>query len=118
MRIYCDSSHTEACFVVEGQEPVIVSYLEVVTNNVGEYKAVILVLEYAKVCELEDIEVFTDSEFVVNQVRGYDKHGQIWKRCKPHLLPYRDKTRQLVRLLNAKLDWIPREENLAGKVLE
>ena len=118
MKIYCDSSTKEACYVIEGQKPVIVTYSKPVTNNVGEYQAVVIALVEAQRLKTTGIELLTDSEFVVNQVRGYDKFGHTWERCLPHLLPYRDKVREL--LANSywiELKWIPRGENLAGKVL-
>jgi len=118
MRIYCDSSVKEACLVVEGQEPKIVSYPEAVTVNVGEYRAVLLALEEANYQHLVKATILTDSLLVVNQVNG------VWRCKKKHLLPYRDKVRDILLHMSFvparkySLNWIPREENLAGKVLE
>ena len=109
MKIYADSSTKEACIVVEGYDPAVYPYSEPVTVNVGEYQAAILALS---VCRLisEEVEILTDSLLVVNQVNG------LWKCKKPHLLPFRDYARLLMES-GATLKWIPREENLAGKVL-
>jgi len=113
MKIYCDSSLKEACFVPEGQEPHIIPYLEPVTVNVGEYKAVILALEWAKERKVGEVEILADSQLVVRQVTGN------WKCKKAHLLPYRDKVIRFLRDFGSlTFTWIPREENLAGKVLE
>ena len=118
MEIYCDSSTREACIVVEGEEPKIFPYFEPVTVNVGEYKAVIFALEEALNRYLESVEILTDSLLVVNQVRG------VWKCRKEHLLPFRDKIRNILLHMSFvptrrySLCWIPREENIAGKVLE
>lgn len=124
MRIYCDSSTKEACIVVEGQDPVIIPYPEPVTVNVGEYRVVILALtamlvsEEVRDLEVEELEVLTDSLLVVNQVNGK------WMCKKEHLLSLRDRVWDLLLLANSfpfskcTLSWIPREENLAGKVLE
>ena len=117
MKIFCDSSRREACYVLEGQEPTIVPYPEPVTVNVGEYRAVILALEEAKRLKLKQVMLMTDSQLVVNQVAG------TWKCRAEHLLPYRDKVRDILLRVSFipyswNLYWIPREENLAGKVLE
>jgi len=118
MRIYCDSSTKVACIVAEGQEPKIFAYPEPVTVNVGEYKAVILALEEARNRRLEEVEILTDSMLVVNQV------NMKWRCKKEHLLPFRGRVWSLLLLANSfpfskcTLSWIPREENLAGKVLE
>lgn len=114
-RIYCDSSTREACIVVEGEDPIVIPYPEPVTVNVGEYKAVIIALEEALNRRLEEVEILTDSLLVVNQVRG------LWKCRKKHLRPYCNWVRFLlpcVSIRGCELNWIPREENPAGKVLE
>ena len=112
MRIFCDSSTKEACIVFEGQEPIIISYPAPVTVNQGEYQAVILALEEAKRLKWEEVEIFTDSLLVVSQVDG------MWRCRAKHLLPFRDKVRSLACDISAMIKWLPREENLAGKVLE
>lgn len=112
MKLFCDSSVKEACYVPEGQEPVLTLYPEPVTVNVGEYKSVLVALEWANGQRLEEVEILTDSLLVVNQVNGS------WKCKKGHLLPYREKVRRLLEETGYTLNWISREENLAGKVLE
>uniref|UniRef100_A0A6M3KWL3 Putative ribonuclease H n=1 Tax=viral metagenome TaxID=1070528 RepID=A0A6M3KWL3_9ZZZZ len=117
MKVYCDSSTTEACFVINGSEPIVQPYPEPVTNNVGEYKAVILALEWIAnnlPAKIDDIDVFTDSLLVVNQSLG------LWKVSKKgkHLIPYRDMVIFFLTAFDATIDWVSREENPAGKVLE
>jgi ribonuclease HI len=112
MNVYCDSSIREACVVVEGQEPTIIPYDKVVTNNVGEYKAVIEALNIARNRHLNQVVIYTDSLLVVNQVSGE------WKCRKPHLLPFRDQVRSFLATRGAKLRWCPREDNLAGLVFD
>ena len=112
MRIFCDSSTTEYCLVLEGQEPHIVAYSARVTNNVGEYQAVIEAVKLALSLKLKDALILTDSQLVVNQVNG------MWECRQPHLLPLMDKARELLKGSNITLAWLPREENLAGRVLE
>ena len=111
MKIYCDSSTREACIVIEGQDPIIVPYPEKVTNNVGEYRAVILALEEARRPKLEQVELLTDSLLVANQVSG------IWKCRQPHLKALLAQVRILLMETPNFVTWIPREENLAGKIL-
>lgn len=90
----------------------VVPYSERHTNNVGEYLAVQLALEYAEQLALERPVVLTDSQLVVEQVRG------TWKCRKAHLLPLRDGVRETLQEIGATLTWISREQNVAGKILE
>jgi ribonuclease HI len=48
-------------------------YIGEATNNVAEYKALILALEKAKDFEADDIECRLDSELVVKQLTGHYK---------------------------------------------
>jgi len=78
------------------------------TNNEMEYMALLKALE---LCEEESI-IYSDSRLVVEQVAGR------WKIRKEHLLRYALKARNLIREKRVELKWIPREENLAGNLLE
>lgn len=119
MRIHCDSSTREACVFPEGMGAVIVPYPTPVTNNVGEYKAVISSVGIGlALYGGEPFAILTDSQLVVNQVQGHDVNGNLWRRCKPHLLPYRDLARELVEKYSIDLYWISREENWAGLYLD
>lgn len=114
-RIFCDSSTKEACYVIEGESPCIVPYLKLVTNNVGEYQAVIVALKAAQERGFNDVLVLSDSQLVVRQVQG------LYSCKEEHLRFYRQVVWVLLRTLRyigtADVDWIPREENPAGKVL-
>lgn len=46
------------------------AYLGVATNNVAEYRAVLLGLELARELGAEDVEVVNDSELVARQIGG------------------------------------------------
>ena len=111
-RVFCDSSTKKACIVVEGQEPIFIVYPSPVTNNVGEYTAVLLALEAAQKLRLEDVDILTDSQLVVEQVNGR------WKVRTPHLLSFNRLAKEVLKKGGARLSWIPREENLAGIELE
>ena len=123
IKIFCDSSIKEACIVVEGQKPIFIAYPSPVTNNVGEYTAVLLALQWVlnnltdPPVRREPITIHTDSLLVVNQVSG------VWACRKHHLLPFKRKVNELMqKIMNGgrdiRLEWIPREENLAGIELE
>jgi ribonuclease HI len=122
MNIYCDSSVDEACVVTEFHEPTIniIPYEKRVTNNVGEYRAALLAATAAWNLRSEDVTIYTDSLLVVNQTIG------VW-RCRkkllePLMLQLRRTLEDLAifkgRKLSDLLQWIPREESLAGRVLD
>ncbi len=108
MNISCDSSICEACIVLPGEEPYLYPYQDIVTGNVGEYRAVMVALKFAKKGDV----ILTDSLLVVNQVKG------LWECRAKHLLPHRDGVRWGLKRRGATLKWVPREESLAGIVLE
>lgn len=92
---------------------ILTAYPEPVTENVGEYRSVTIALNYALKHKLDDVQFLTDSRLVVEQVAGRSrvKAG--------HLRPLRDNVRDLLAQgRDYKLGWVPREFNLAGKVLE
>lgn len=78
------------------------------TNNEMEYEAVIFALNLCNECDT----VKTDSKLVVEQVKGR------WKVTKRHLLPLMLKARKLMNEKKVTIEWIPRNENLAGNLLE
>jgi ribonuclease HI len=111
--IFCDSSLSEYCLVAPNLDPIVCPYFEPVTVNVGEYKAVIAALELAyKSFGREEVEILSDSKLVVNQINGE------WECRKEHLKELLKIARSLKDMTGAKLSWISREQNLAGKVLE
>jgi ribonuclease HI len=82
------------------------------TNNAAEYRALLSVLKY--LAEGSRARVFTDSQLVCEQF-----HGR-WSVNDPKLIDLRSKARDLIqkKLLDVDVRWIPRRENLAGKLLE
>ena len=87
------------------------------TNNIAEYKALIYALAIAQHLE-DDVVIKSDSKLVVEQVNGN------WKVKDPKLIPLRKDVRVLIDMrkqlfnVSTTLQWIPREENLAGHMLE
>lgn len=109
--IYCDSSVWEACIFQDGSHNIAI-YPARVTNNVGEYRAVLWAVRVS-VSAQELVTVFTDSKLVVEQSNGR------WKCRKSHLVSYCDEVKRLLRQYpHIRLEWVSREGNPAGKVLE
>ena len=78
------------------------------TNNEMEYHGVWRALLLAQ----EGDEIVTDSQLV---------HGQVvkgWKCNQPHLQVRRDACIDMLARKNVSLVWVPREQNVAGKVFE
>jgi ribonuclease HI len=125
MKIYCDSSTKKACFVIdtEPRYTYIETYEKPVTNNMGEYLALNLVLSKAVPYLLDNyrsifIDIFSDSQLMVNQVNGLFACREpnlkwILNYAQGYLEGFRTG-----RGLNITLQWIPREQNLAGLVLD
>lgn len=79
------------------------------TNNIAEYRALILGLEKAKELKLPNLKVHGDSRLVINQVTGE------WKTKKAHLKPLREQAHDLAcRIPNIRFKWIPRGMNGAA----
>jgi ribonuclease HI len=76
------------------------------TNNVAEYRAVLLGIELARELGADELELIGDSALIVHQVRGE------WKVKEQHLRPLRE---EVVRELHGVRDWsirnVPREQN-------
>jgi len=82
------------------------------TSNEAEYRALIGVLLY--VSRGSSVLIFTDSALVANQFNGK------FRVQEPRLKRLLDEVRELVkeRELDVEVKWIPRTENLAGKLLD
>jgi ribonuclease HI len=121
IRVYCDSSTKESCFVIQrdNEEPEvhIAPYEERQTNNTGEYLAVIRALEHIRAVGIADFGIFTDSKLVVNQIKDFNK-------CKVlNLSILRNRARDLlgadhIMYKHLRIEWLPRETNPAGLILE
>ena len=115
MTLYSDGSgwngsccRTSVCSDVDG-------FLEVrqhprALSNVMEYIAVIAALERAMVSG--ETLVLSDSTLVVNQING------VWKVKSQNLFPLAIAARNLMRQAKCKVEYVPREKNLAGHLLE
>ena len=81
-------------------------YLGSVTNNIAEYQALILGLQEAKQLGSQEVEIYLDSELVVNQINGV-------YRVRDHKLKTLEgEVRGLLRhFARWVIKHIPREEN-------
>ena len=82
------------------------SFLGVTTNNVAEYRALILALEKALDLGAGSVNVYLDSELVVRQLRGE------YRVREPHLKPLHEKALALLRrFARTTIQSVPRQEN-------
>ena len=86
------------------------------TNNVAEYRALLLGLKKCKSVGISKLEVFMDSKLVVEQMSGR------WKVKNKNLIPIYNEIKELT-FNEIKFTWIPRSENvhadqLANKILD
>ena len=88
-----------------------IDYIGITTNNVAEYKGLILGLKYCKtITDLKFLTIKGDSMLIINQMTGK------YKVKSPHLMTlYNEATKLILDLKNMKTDimflYIPREEN-------
>lgn len=115
MRIYCDGGgQPRARFaIVADWGPVPLSFVAnfpqtPYTSNAMEYEAVFCACVIAR----EGDEILTDSKLVVKQVAGE------WQINLPRFSERAGLIRELLAAKHLTLRWIPREENLAGHLLE
>ncbi|MGA1862334.1 ribonuclease HI family protein [Deferribacter thermophilus] len=92
-------------------------YIGLATNNIAEYSALIRALEFLKDKENLKINIFTDSELLVKQLKG------LYKVKSKNLKYLYEKVISLLSLFEYELHHIPREENkiadnLAKKAVE
>ena len=86
-------------------------YLGKKTNNEAEYAALLSLLEEARKRNVSAIEIRGDSKLVVCQV------NREWKINKPHLRALAERAWTLLDGLDAKLSWVPREQNKLADAL-
>lgn len=113
-KLYCDGASRgnpgEAgigCVIFfNGQKREISEYIGKTTNNVAEYTALIKGLEEALRLGIEEIEVYSDSELLIRQLKG------IYKVRNQGLMSLYEKVLDLLRKFNNfTLNHIGRQEN-------
>ena len=79
------------------------------TNNVAEYYALIAALDYAAASGIKRLRVYSDSQLIVNQMKG------LYKVKHPDLRPLHERAKKQAAGLEAfTIAYIPREENRAA----
>ena len=121
MTVYFDgspssSSTTVAVVLCEnGQRRTFIDHFDQpLTNNQAEYLALIYALALLSSKGIkENVVVRGDSQLVIYQMNGIYKVRE--EKLK---ILHETAKRYLERFKNIKLEWIPRRQNLAGRVLE
>jgi len=111
LKVFVDGSGKNGsyCYVAPGARPRLFFGEENLTNNQAEYKAIIAALQEHPG---EELTILSDSQLAVRQLnREYEIRD-------PELRDLAGKVRSLCRNRKVVFKWVPREENLAGKVLE
>ncbi|UCG39738.1 MAG: ribonuclease HI family protein [bacterium] len=98
-----------AGFVIEQGEVTLLSagrYLEEATNNVAEYRALIMGLEAASTIGIRELDVRSDSELLVRQIRGE------YRVRNEGLRPlFAEAQRLMGRFARVTIEHVPREGN-------
>jgi ribonuclease HI len=82
------------------------------TNNVAEYRGLLLGLDRARALGADEVEVVNDSELVAHQINGR------YRVKHPDLIPlHRAALEQLGRLRSWSIRPVPRRENAAADAL-
>ncbi|MGH9678455.1 MAG: ribonuclease HI family protein, partial [Candidatus Acidiferrales bacterium] len=81
-------------------------YIGRATNNVAEYYALIAALDYAAANGIKRLRVYSDSQLIVNQIKG------LYKVKHPDLRPLHERAKkQAAGLETFTIQYVPREEN-------
>jgi ribonuclease HI len=107
-------------YILEDGIPVdgLARYLGTTTNNIAEYTAAIMGLEYAVIRGAKRVRLFADSELLVKQINGQ------YKVKNEGLKPLHGKVKELIaKLGSVEVQYIPRERNkeadaLANKAID
>src|ERR1700674_2379676 len=76
------------------------------TNNVAEYYALIAALDYAAANGVKRLRVYSDSQLIVNQIKG------LYKVKHPDLRPLHERAKKMAAGLEAfAIQYVPREQN-------
>ncbi|XP_070002663.1 uncharacterized protein [Nicotiana sylvestris] len=111
---HCVGASAGVVFVISQGEvlPYSFTLTQLYSNNVAEYQALILGLEMAVKMKRLQLQVFGDSQLVVNQLLGS------YEVKKPNLRPYHDYTKKLIGWLDdVTIQHVPRKENKKADAL-
>ncbi len=87
------------------------------SNNIAEYQGLIFLLRHLQELEGERrprnaYRICGDSQLVIRQMRGE------YRVTTPHLVPLHREASRLGSTLDVEFEWVPREKNPAGFLLE
>lgn len=107
-----DGTGSGFAWVQIGTEEQRIYRVDGLTNHAAEYRALISVLKHLARCNRA--RIFTDSQLVCEQFNGR------WSINDPKLIRLLDRVEDLIEEKELEIDvkWIPRNENVAGKLLE
>jgi ribonuclease HI len=81
-------------------------YIGRTTNNVAEYYALIAALDYAAAHGIKRLRVQSDSQLIVNQIKG------LYKVKHPDLRPLHERAKKMAAALESfTIQYVPREQN-------
>lgn len=106
MKVYTDANPTTTCWVA-GDDTRVTPIISECTNNEAEYLAILRALQN----NLDDVDIYSDSQLVVNQL------NHKWSIKEDKLRTLAVAIWEVSRGRKVTFNWIPRKENLAGKVL-
>lgn len=101
-------------YILDGRKPLerIGRYLGQTTNNIAEYSAAILGLEYAVRVRASRVRLFADSELLVKQLNGQ------YKVKNEGLKPLYGKIKELIaKIGSVEVQYIPRAQNAEADAL-
>ncbi|MCS7164475.1 MAG: ribonuclease HI family protein [Thermodesulfovibrio sp.] len=113
-KIYCDGASSGnpgdagiGCLILFDNKRIEISeYIGKTTNNVAEYTALIKGLQEALKQNIQEIEIFSDSELLVYQING------VYKVRNKNLIPLYEKVRNLLsNFKKYQIFHIHREDN-------
>ncbi len=107
-------------YILQDDAPVekIARYLGTTTNNIAEYNAAIIGLEYAVKRGASRVRLFADSELLVKQINGQ------YRVKNEGLKPLHNRIKELVaKIGSVEVQYVPRERNkeadaLANKAID
>jgi len=111
MKVYVDANPKELAYVTEYGESTIIPLSTVLTNNEAEYQAVLFVM-FKPEWRYSNLDILSDSQLIVNQL------NRKFHIKEPRLAEHANCVWQLIPGRKVTFTWIPREQNLAGKLLK
>lgn len=86
------------------------------SNNIAELWALVLAVEYAQLHGERELKVWTDSQNTIKWARCGKVGQDINDRAR--VVALQTRLAHLLMRVNLSLEWIPRDVNLAGHVIE